>query len=206
MKKTLITFLILTTSIGFSQDSEWTYLFDGETLNGWHEYNGGEVGDSWSVKNGELILSSKNDNLSRGNDIITDKKFTNFELSLEWNIVKGGNSGVFFRSTIDGTKISGWQVEVAPPNNHTGGIYESYGRGWLIKPDNEKDKYLKMGDWNKLTIKVYNDNVTTWLNGYEMISIDDEMIGKGEGRIALQIHDGGGIKVKWRNLTLTNLN
>src|SRR6056300_591347 len=95
MKKTLITFLILTTSIGFSQDSEWTYLFDGETLNGWHEYNGGEVGDSWSVKNGELILSSKNDNLSRGNDIITDKKFTNFELSLEWNIVKGGNSGVF---------------------------------------------------------------------------------------------------------------
>ena len=56
MKKTLITFLILTTSIGFSQDSEWTYLFDGETLNGWHEYNGGAVGDSWSVKNGELIL------------------------------------------------------------------------------------------------------------------------------------------------------
>ena len=97
MKKTLITFLILTTSIGFSQDTEWTYLFDGETLNGWHEYNGGEVGDSWSVKNGELILSSKNDNLSRGNDIITDKKFTNFELSLEWNIVKGGNSGVFFK-------------------------------------------------------------------------------------------------------------
>ena len=113
---------------------------------------------------------------------------------------------MFFRSTIDGTTISGWQVEVAPPNNHTGGIYESYGRGWLIKPDNEKDKYLKMGDWNKLTIKVYNDNVTTWLNWYEMISIDDEMIGKGEGRIALQIHDGGGIKVKWKNLTLTNLN
>ena len=97
-------------------------------------------------------------------------------------------------------------LPVAPPNNHTGGIYESYGRGWLIKPDNEKDKYLKMGEWNKLTIKAYNDNVTTWLNGFEMISIDDEMIGKGEGRIALQIHDGGGIKVKWRNLSITELN
>jgi hypothetical protein len=44
MNKLLITVLILTTSIGFSQDSEWTYLFDGETLNGWHEYNGGEDG------------------------------------------------------------------------------------------------------------------------------------------------------------------
>ena len=39
-----------------------------------------------------------------------------------------------------------------------------------------------------------------------MITMEDEIIGKGEGRIALQIHDGGGIKVKWRNLTLTDLN
>ena len=48
-----------------------------------------------------------------------------------------GNSGVFFRSTIEGTLITGWQVEFAPHGLHSGGIYESYGRGWLIKPDSK---------------------------------------------------------------------
>jgi hypothetical protein len=116
-----------------------------------------------------------------------------------------GNSGVFFRSTIDGTTISGWQVEVAPPNNHTGGIYESYGRGWLIKPSDGKDSSLQMGDWNKLTIKVYEDTVTTWLNGEQMITYSDKKIGEANGRIALQIHDGGGIKVKWKNIKIQEL-
>ena len=49
------------------------------------------------------------------------------------------------------------------------------------------------------------DNVQTWLNGQEMVNINDEAIGRGKGRIALQIHDGGGIKVCWRNLRLTTL-
>ena len=52
---------------------------------------------------------------------------------------------MFIRSTVDGTKVSGWQVEVAPPGHDTGGVYESYGRGWLIRPEPEKDKALKMG-------------------------------------------------------------
>ena len=116
-----------------------------------------------------------------------------------------GNSGVFFRSTVEGTKVSGWQVEVAPPGLYTGGIYESYGRGWLIKPSHGKDSSLIMGDWNKLTVKVEDSNVTTWLNGKKMISYSDKKIGDANGRIALQIHDGGGIKVKWRNIKIQNL-
>ena len=91
-------------------------------------------------------------------------------------------------------------MEVAPPGNNSGGIYESYGRGWLIKPNPEKDKALKMGDWNRMKIKVVGDKVTTWINGTKMVSFTDEKIGGGKGSIALQIHDGGGIKVKWRNL------
>ena len=113
-----------------------------------------------------------------------------------------GNSGVFFRSTVDGTKVSGWQVEVAPPGFYTGGIYESYGRGWLIKPSDGKDSSLKMGEWNKLTVKVYGDKVTTWLNGIQMITYSDSKIGEADGRIVLQIHDGGGIKVKWKNIKI----
>ena len=62
-----------------------------------------------------------------------------------------------------------------------------------------------MGDWNKLTVKVENSNVSTWLNGKKMISYSDKKIGDANGRIALQIHDGGGIKVKWRNIKIQDL-
>ncbi|MCB0373157.1 MAG: DUF1080 domain-containing protein, partial [Muricauda sp.] len=131
--------------------------------------------------------------------------YDNFELSLDFKQDADGNSGVFIRSTVDGTIVSGWQVEIAPPGKHTGGIYESYGRNWLIKPDPEKEKVLKMGEWNTLKIRVNGSNVTTWLNGVEMVRLQDDIIGKGKGAIALQIHDGGGIKVRWRNIKLTPL-
>ena len=81
---------------------------------------------------------------------------------------------VFFRSSIEGVKINGWQCEVAPIDHHTGGIYESYGRGWLIQPDSVHEKYLKTGKWNKLRLKVVGDEVTTWLNGHQMIYLKDE--------------------------------
>ena len=117
-----------------------------------------------------------------------------------------GNSGVFFRSSIDGVKISGWQVEVAPPGNNSGGIYESYGRGWLIKPDPKYDDIVKMNMWNSMKVMVNGDNVKTWINGQEMIEITDSVIGKANGSIALQNHDGGGIKVRWKNFKLTPIN
>ena len=112
---------------------------------------------------------------------------------------------MFFRSSIEGVKISGWQVEVAPLNSHTGGVYESYGRGWLIQPAKEDEKWLQPEKWNELTIKVKGDDVTTWLNGHQMIHIKDAKIGEGRGFIALQIHDGGGIKVRWKNFRLEKL-
>jgi len=135
----------------------------------------------------------------------TNKYYDDFELTLEFKQEANGNSGVFIRSTVEGTKVSGWQVEVAPPGHDTGGIYESYGRGWLIKPDKSKDRALKMGDWNQMKIRVVGDKITTWLNGTPMIELVDEKIGNGKGSVALQIHDGGGIKVRWRNLMLTSL-
>ena len=68
-----------------------------------------------------------------------------------------------------------------------------------------EENILKEGDWNTMRIKVQGDNVQTWLNGQEMVNINDEKIGAGQGRIALQIHDGGGIKVLWRNLKVKTL-
>ena len=62
-----------------------------------------------------------------------------------------------------------------------------------------------MGKWNKMRIRVVGNQIQSWLNGTSMISLKDEMIGKGKGSIALQIHDGGGIKVRWRNLLVNEL-
>ncbi|NNC69458.1 MAG: DUF1080 domain-containing protein [Flavobacteriaceae bacterium] len=177
-----------------------TALFNGENLDGWTTYGT----EKWYVENGELICESGPD--AQYGYLGTDTYYDNFILTLEFKQEADGNSGVFFRSTVDGTKVSGWQVEVAPPGKDSGGIYESYGRGWLIKPDPEKDKALKMGEWNQMKIKVNGDEVTSWLNGTQMVHIIDEKIGKGKGGIALQIHDGGGIKVRWRNIFIEELN
>jgi hypothetical protein len=174
-------------------------LFNGKDLTGWTIHGT----EKWYVQNGELICES-GPNKQYGY-LSTSKIYKNFELTLEFKQEANGNSGVFFRSSIEGTKISGWQCEVAPVNHHTGGIYESYGRGWLIQPDSTKEKYLKTGKWNKLKLKVVGNEVTTWLNGHQMIYIKDEKIGAGNGFIALQIHDGGGIKVRWKKIRITEL-
>ncbi|MGX1930260.1 3-keto-disaccharide hydrolase [Flagellimonas sp. 2504JD4-2] len=174
-------------------------LFNGKNLDGW--VNHGE--EKWYVENGELICES---GPKAGYGYLSTKDFyDNFQLTLEFKQENNGNSGVFIRSTVEGTKVSGWQVEVAPPGHATGGIYESYGRGWLIKPDAEKDKALKMGEWNTMKILVRGPIVSTWLNDQKMVHLVDAKIGQGKGGIALQIHDGGGIRVKWRNIKLTPL-
>ncbi len=174
-------------------------LFNGKNLDGWIIYGT----EKWYVEDGLLICESGPDKAY--GYLGTSETFKDFELTLEFKQGADGNSGVFFRSSIEGTKITGWQAEVAPPGSNTGGIYESYGRGWLIKPDPELDKHLKFGEWNKMKIRVVGDKVETWLNGQKMISLEDEKIGQAEGCIALQIHSGGGIKVMWRNIKITSL-
>ena len=176
-----------------------TALFNGENLDGWTIYGT----EKWYVEDGLLVSESGPD--KEYGYLATDKHYKDFELTVEFKQEANGNSGVFIRSTIEGTKVSGWQVEVAPPGKHTGGVYESYGRGWLIKPDPEKDKALKMGEWNTMKILVKGNELTSWLNGEEMVHLSDEKIGAGEGSVALQIHDGGGIRVKWRNLVIKEL-
>ena len=174
-------------------------LFNGKDLDGW-KIHGTE---KWYVEDGLLISESGPD--KEYGYLATNENFKNFEVTLEFKQEAEGNSGVFIRSEIEGTKISGWQIEVAPPNLHTGGIYESYGRGWLIKPDQSKEDVLKYGEWNTLKIKVLGDRITSWLNGVEMVDFSDAKIGAANGKIALQIHDGGGIKVYWRNIKLKSL-
>ena len=174
-------------------------IFNGRDLDGW-TVHGTEL---WYVDAGDLICESGPD--AQYGYLRTNETYTDFDLTLEFKQEANGNSGVFFRSTIDGTIISGWQAEVAPPGLFSGGIYESYGRGWLIQPDPSKDSALHMGEWNTMRIRVVGTRVTTWINSTEMIDFTDDNIGAATGHIALQIHDGGGIKVRWRNIDVTRL-
>ena len=174
-------------------------LFNGKNLKGWEVYGT----EKWYVDtDGTLVCESGPD--KKYGYLGTKKKFKNFVLTVEFNQEANGNSGVFFHCSVEGRKVSGWQAEVAPPGNNTGGIYESYGRGWLVQPDAGKGD-VKMGQWNTMKLRVNGDTVDTWLNGEKMCHLEDAKIGASEGQIALQIHAGGGIKVHWRNLAIQKL-
>ena len=193
-------FLLLTLLSTFAFSQRSVPIFNGKDLSGW-TINGTE---KWYVdSSGQLVCESGPD--KQYGYLSTNKRYKNFVLTLSFKQEANGNSGVFFRSSIEGVKISGWQVEVAPINMHTGGVYESYGRGWLIQPTAAQEQYLRVGKWNTMKIKVNGDTVTTWLNNHQMIQLSDEKIGKGEGFIALQIHDGGGIKVRWKDIRIQEL-
>ncbi len=198
MKKTLFLFLVLV-GLTFTSWSQKIALFNGKDLSGWKVHGT----EKWYVEKGELICESGPD--KEYGYLTTDKKFKDFDLTVEFKLVSNGNSGVFFHCSLEGTKITGWQAEVAPPGHHTGGIYESYGREWLIQPEAEKEKILKAEDWNTMRVLVKGDEVTTWLNGEQMIFLKDEKIGSVDGQIALQIHSGGGVKVRWRDINLKKL-
>ena len=198
MKYLLIIFSCIFISAGANAQG-FKKLFNGKDLSGW-KIHGTE---KWYVEDGTLVCESGPE--KKYGYLSTEKAYKNFILEYQFKLEANGNSGVFIRSTIDGTKISGWQVEVAPPGSSTGGIYESYGRGWLIKPTPEAEKALNPDGWNKGKISVIGDEVTTWLNGKQMVTLKDSKIGAGQGSIALQIHDGGGIKVRWKKIRISEL-
>ncbi len=196
MKK--IVLLLLIPFFVFAQKKKSESLFNGKDLKGWIVYGT----EKWYVEDGLLVCESGPD---KGYGYLgTEKSYKDFELTLEFFPADNGNSGVFFHSTIDGTTVAGFQAEVAPPGHFSGGIYESYKRGWLIKPAKEIDN-VKMNAWNTMKIRVKGDSVTTWVNGVQMIELIDAAIGSSDGKIALQIHDGGGIKVKWQKLIVKQL-
>ncbi len=177
-------------------------LFNGKDLEGWEVYGT----EKWYVdEEGHLVCESGED--KQYGYLATDRYYDDFDLTVEFKQISNGNSGIFFHSFVESknAKVHGWQCEVAPKGNDTAGIYESYGRGWLVQIPEEKENILKEGEWNTIRLRVEGDKVQTWLNGEAMIEIEDEKIGDAQGRIALQIHDGGDVKVLWRNLKLTTL-
>ncbi len=109
-----------------------------------------------------MVLKSKNDNVSWGNDIVTDKSYTNFELSIEWKIPKGGNSGIFFKVVeipeVDAAWKTGPEIQVLDNDNFCcpNTLYHQAPALYDMKPIG-KIKFNPHGEWNHLLLKIDHD-------------------------------------------------
>jgi hypothetical protein len=177
-------------------------LFNGKDLSGWH--NNGQ--EKWIVEAGTILCEST---ANKYGYLTTEKTFRNFELRLKFKSEALGNSGVFLRSKITGIDpehgpdIEGMQVEVDPSvGNHTGGLYESGGRGWLAQPTAEGEKALKAGEWNDLYVSADGPHIVTKLNEVTIVDFTDPKPRFTDGVIGLQIHTGGGVKMRWKDIVI----
>ena len=139
--------------------------------------------------------------------LTTDKTYRDFTLRLKFKGEAAGNSGVFLHSRIvgidpqHGPDIEGMQVEVDPNvGKHTGGLYESGGRGWVAMPTAEGEQVLKPGEWNDLEVSVHGAHIVTQLNGIKIVDFTDSSPQFTDGVIGLQIHTGGGVKMRWKDI------
>jgi hypothetical protein len=93
-------------------------------------------------------------------------------------------------------------VQVGPPGSGVGGIYESYGRGWLVKPTAEQEQALvKPDDWNAVTITAKGGDVVVEVNGTQTAQITGDP-GRPEGQLALQMHSGTAMEVRFKDVEI----
>ncbi len=189
-----------------AEDVPWTPLFDGTTLDGWHEVLGGK----WSVEDG-CIVGETGD--GRYGWLATNRRYFDFILELDFKTEAPGNSGVQFRSHVikegrklDKDRMRGYQAEVSPKiGDSTGSVYgEATDRGWIAKLPSELETLLKEGEWNHYQISMIGDHCVLHLNGTKTVDFHDSAaIG---GIIALQVHSGRTpVKVRWKNIRVKDL-
>jgi 3-keto-disaccharide hydrolase len=183
---------------------QWTRLFNGRNLDGWKSYGD----EQWLVEDGTILGESA---AGKYGYLVSDKIYRDFDLRVRFKGEANGNSGLFFHCKItgqsaEGPDIQGVQAEVDPtPGHHTGGLYESGGRGWLIQPTPEGEKALKSGEWNLLEVSAHGSHVVTRLNGKTIADYHDPAPKFTEGAIAFQIHTGGGVKVRWKDIEIRGM-
>ena len=159
--------LLLFSTNSYSQKSvtndDWEILFDGNSFNGWHRFNHDKVGNVWIIKDGTMQMDpSKRERRERkSHDILTDKEYTNFVLSLEWKISEKGNSGILW-GIQEGKKHkapyrTGPEIQIIDNEGHpdakvrpafhqAGAVYD------LSEPS--FDNTNPAGQWNKIVVTV----------------------------------------------------
>lgn len=174
----------------------FTPIFDGKDLKGWHVSRSNHHGHepNFHVDNGMLIANEHP--YGQGGILLTDKKYHNFELSLEVNPDSECDGGIFLRSTETG---SGYQVDLTargdnPPALPLLGEDMPLSRGKDMAPRQVSTGIWKMHDWNSLRIRMVGDapRVTVWLNEtmlYDIQQPRNDLLGdETDGMIALQLH------------------
>jgi type 1 glutamine amidotransferase len=172
-------------------------LFDGRSLAGWRA-----LGDAqWSVKEGAIRGRTGG---GAHSFLATEDTFADFLLELELRVDAPGNSGLQVRSRIDENgRMLGYQVEIDPSQRAwSGGIYEEGGRGWLadLHDDEAARAAFRVGDWNRYRVECIGPTIRAWVNGVPTGFVEDGRAASGV--IALQVHGGQDVDVRWRGIEL----
>jgi hypothetical protein len=162
----------------------WELLFDGETLNGWKRYNHDTIGPLWTVQDGMIVCNGEGlgeGTAGIGGSLITTKQFGNFELSAEWRVSSGGNSGILYH-VVEKPQYKfdyetgpeyqvlddfGWKGEALGDTQKAGSNYGMYGAP-------QDKKLMPAGEWNTARIVYDNGHVEHWLNGEKTVEFDED--------------------------------
>lgn len=212
MKKFLLSAgLILACAV--SQGQNWTSLFNGKDLTGWHQAVGkGE----YTVQN-KAITGTTHTTGGGNSFLVTDAKYSDFILEFQFRMEEGaGNSGLQFRSNISEKtgRVCGYQFEIdnSLKRRFTGGLYEEGDRGqWFYKlsMNNPARDAAKMGKWNKCRIEAVGNHIRTFVNGVECADLLVDW--ENEGFFGLQVHQVSdestfGKCVQWRKIRICTEN
>ena len=177
----------------------WTPLFNGKDLAGWKNYGA----EKWTVEKGEILGEAVTKEYGY---LGTEKTYANFEMRGKFKAEGTGNSGIFYHAVIEGTSIQGVQVEVDPrPGMHTGGLYETGGRQWIVWPSPAGEQAMKPTDWNEVRFIVHGSHIVSWVNGVLALDYTDPKPKFSDGIIALQLHSGGEGKMRFKDLAIREI-
>lgn len=147
----------------------WQLLFNGRDLSNWRSFGGGAASPNWAVRDGALVLTSKTGEMS-GGDLVTADRYGAFELTLDWKVERGGNSGVFYLArNAPGTRNiyeTGIEMQVLDNAGHPDGKIPSHRAGSLyditVPPLSAAHP---AGTWNRARLRVEQGRIRQWLNG-----------------------------------------
>jgi len=190
--------LITLASSSFSRgaENEWKPLFDGKTLAGWHPVGDGK----WTVEDGAIVGHANKEKLY--GLLFSDEEYSDFTVRFKFKVL-AGDSGFYVRTIFkEPDQAHGNQVQVGLAGSGTGGVYESYGRGWVEQPSDElQKKILHDGDWNDMTIMVNGGNIVVHVNGTKTADLKDAP-GRRKGHLALQMHSGNVMHVMFKDIEM----
>jgi hypothetical protein len=167
--------LATSTAVVHTQDG-WTNLFDGKSLNGWRGYKQPDASKTrWKVEDGMLVVdpTDKSDG-RRARDLVTTETYDNFELSFDWKVAPGGNSGVKYFVLEDRDSAIGHEYQLIDDEKHTdakiGGHRQTAAFYDVLAATSHPVK--PAGEFNQSRIVVNGKHVEHWLNGTRVLQYE----------------------------------